>query len=242
MPISSIFRRQRVPVLYETSSSTPLRRWLWPLLTGVLCAAATLAIHRWPPPTIVWPVGVGLHHATVFAALYLLLRWRYEPALAFSAALGISVAPLAVTGAPLGQYTLAAIGEFGLLTSFALILLVLADYRWRRRLTPLFPAWFWGVASLAGVVSLFPAFGQAALFPYFLGPNASWLAQAMAIVALLLALQRHYTAAILVVLVSVGYDMRVLSSHNAWHYAAEWTWPVALLPVLVHRWRQKNAP
>ncbi len=226
--------------MHETSSSNPLRRWVWPAVIGLLCAAAALAIHRWPPPTVTLAAGTGLHHATIFAALYLLVRWRYEPALAFSLALGISVAPLVVTGAPLGQYTLDIIGEFGLLTSFALILLVLADYRWRRRLTPLFPVWFWALASLAGIISLFPAFGQAALFPYFLGPNASWLAQAMAITALVLALQRYYAAAILVVLVSIGYDIRLLSGHNAWHYAADWTWPLALLPVLVLRWREAH--
>ncbi len=209
-------------------------------LVLVISVALVLGIQAWRPFPVTWDSGMALHHLTLFSLLYLAARWRYPAHLAFSAALGISVLPLVFTGAPLGQYSLALWGEFSLLTSFALIWVALFDYRWRRALTPLFPGWFW---LLGGMLSLVAVTGQwisMDLFPYFHAENTAWLARFVIVLCLLLCLHGHFWAVPVVAAVAIGYEWRLLDSHNAFDYAGDLFWLLALPVVLIQRWRSRN--
>lgn len=217
-----------------------LRQWSFWLIT-LLLTAAVLGVHQWQPFPVSWPVGMFLHHITLFGALYLGLRWWFEAHLAFSAALGVCVLPLVFTGAPLGQYSLALVGEFSLLTAFSITLITLADYRWRHRVTPLFPVWFWGLMLPVAVVATLGQWVHMDIFPYFHGDNAGWLAVAAAALVLGLCLTGWYWAAVLVAGMSLGYDWRLLDSHNAWDYLADAGWLLVTLPLLWWRWTHRPA-
>ncbi len=226
--------------LQATSASAVLKRArsvrFWLITVGLILLV--LGVHLWRPFPVSAPSGMILHHVTLFGALYLALRWRYEAYLAFSAALGISVAPLIFTGAPLGQFTLPWLGEFSLLTSGAIILIALMDYRWRHQVSPLFPTWFWCLMLPIALIATLGQWVHRDIFPYFLGDNASWLAPSIAITAVLLSLSGKYWAALLIALVAVGYEWRLLSDHNAWDYLADAYWLLATAPVLWRRWRR----
>ncbi|TGG92921.1 hypothetical protein E4656_12435 [Natronospirillum operosum] len=211
------------------------QKHFWLLL--LVSAGLILGVQRWQPFPIIWDGGMVLHHITLFCLLYLAARWRLEAHLAFSLALGISVLPLVFTGAPLGQYSLALVGEFGLVTSFGLLLIALFDYRWRRLITPLFPLWFWLLIGLFSLVAVGGQWISIDLFPYFHGENASWLAPLAAGLCVLLCLQGRYWALPVVVGLSLGYDWRLLSGHNAFAYTGDLFWLLALPVVLVQRWR-----
>lgn len=200
---------------------------------------AVLGVHRWQPFPVTWPVGLFLHHITLFGALYLAMRWRFEAHLAFSGALGVCVLPLVFTGAPLGQYSLALMGEFSLLTAFSIMLIALADYRWRHRVTPLFPLGFWCLMLPVAVVAALGQWVHMDIFPYFHGSNAGWLALAVAAGVLVLCLGGYYWGALMLAGVSLGYDWRLLDSHNAWDYLADLWWLLATGPLLW--WRRTRS-
>lgn len=213
------------------------RRFWLILLTAVI---AVLGIQAWRPFPVTWDAGMVLHHLTLFSALYLAARWRYPAHLAFSAALGVSVVPLIFTGAPLGQYSLALWGEFSLLTSLALIWVALFDYRWRRALTPLFPVWFWLLGALFSLVAIGGQWISIDLFPYFHAENTGWLARLAVLLCILLCLHGHYWAVPVVAGVAIGYEWRLLDSHNAFDYAGDVFWLLALPAVLLQRWRTRQ--
>lgn len=214
-------------------------RQFWLITIGLMLLV--LGVHQWRPFPVSWPGGMVLHHVTLFGGLYLALRWRYEAYLAFSAALGFSVAPLIFTGAPLGQFTLPWLGEFSLLTSGAIILMALMDYRWRHQVSPLFPTWFWCVMVPIALIATLGQWVHRDIFPYFLGDNASWLAPSVAVAVVLLSLSGKYWAALLIALVAVGYEWRLISDHNAWDYLADAYWLLATAPVLWWRWHQSDS-
>ncbi|MCH8552280.1 MAG: hypothetical protein LAT62_10110 [Natronospirillum sp.] len=199
-----------------------------------------LGVQVWRPFPVTWDSGMILHHVTVFCALYLASRWRLAAHLAFSLALGVTVVPLVFTGAPLGQYSLALVGEFGLLNSGSLMLVALLDYRWRNRPQALFPVWFWCVAGLFSAVAVGGQWISMDLFPYFHGENTPWLARFAVICIVLLCLTGHYWAVAALVMMALGYEWRLLDSHNAFDYTGDLFWLLALPLVLVHRWRQSR--
>lgn len=209
-------------------------RNFWLIAVGLV--VLVLGVHAWQPFPVTWPAGVFLHHFTVFGALYLAMRWRYEAYLAFSAALGISVVPLVFTGAPLGQWTLQWIGEFSLMTTYVVLLAAVLDYRWRKTLSALMPLWLVVILALCGLLATLGQWVSMDVFPYFHGDNAWWLAQSIAIFSVLLCLTGYYKAAVMLAAVSLGYDWRLLDSHNAWDYVADVFWLPALAIVLWRRW------
>lgn len=212
------------------------QRRFWVTVVGLILAV--LAVEAWRPYPTDWPVGLWLHHLTLFCALYLGCRYWLEAHLAFSAALGLSVLPLILTGGPLGQLSWPLLGEFGLLTTLALVLIAFMDYRWRQQVTPLFPVWFWLIMLPVALVATLGQWVHRDIFPYFLGDNASWLTITVIVGITLLCLSGRYWAAFLLALVALGFEWRVLDSHNAWDYLADFTWLLAIGPVLWWRWHQ----
>ena len=227
----------------ESTLSTLQRRFRQPgfWLATLGLTVMVLGVSAWRPYPTTWPVGLWLHHLTLFCALYLTFRYRLEAHLAFSAALGLSVLPLLFTGGPLGQLTWPLIGEFGLLTSGGMIVIALMDYRWRHQVTPLFPVWLWLALLPVAVIVTLGQWVHRDIFPYFLGDNAGWLTTAMMIALVMLCLTGRYWAALLVALVPLGYEWRVLDSHNAWDYLVDPIWLLATFPILWRRLAtQKN--
>ncbi len=225
------------PASWFSRWTLPLRQpiFWWALGTSVVLIWGS---HLWRPMPITGSWGAGLHHITLLCLLYLGLRWRYPPALAFSGALGVSVLPLVFFSAPLGAWTLRWVGEFSLLTTTSVVLLSVLDFRWRRANLVLFPLWFWVLAAAIGAVATWGLHIDATLFPFFHGENTPWLARTLVLLCVLLCWQGHYWAVIPLVSVGLGYEWRLLSGHNAFAYVADGAWLLAL--ILIKPWRFKK--
>lgn len=217
-----------------------LTRLRAPTFWWVLAASVFLiwGVHLWRPLPIAGSWGAPLHHITLFCLLYLGLRWRYSQALAFSAALGVSVLPLVFASAPLGAWSFRWVGEVGLLTTTSLAVLTVLDFRWRQSQLRLFPLWFWLVLAMAGVVASWGMHVDATVFPYFHGENSPWLARVLVLLCIVLCAQGYYWAVLPLIAVGLGYEWRILSGHNAFAYAADGLWLLGL--ILMPLWRHKK--
>lgn len=221
------------PTPWQLRLRQPTFWWVFLISASLIWGA-----HLWRPFPIGGSWGWVLHYITLFCLLYLGLRWRYPPALAFSAALGISVLPLVFFSAPLGALTFRWLGEFSLLSTTGLILLTVLDFRWQRSNLQLFPLWFWLLMAALGIVSTWGVHINAAVFPYFYGENSLRLAHGLVMLCLVLCWQGHYWAVLPLICVGLGYEWRVLSGHNAFVYAADGLWLLGL--VLIKPWAPKK--